>query len=301
MLLEVLEVNVLGIDIGGTSIKVCKMDENGYLTSFQEYPSFAKEGATKLINRVKEIIKAHSDITAIGISTAGQVNRQDGSIIYANENIPGYTGTNLKKIMEEYFQIPVLVENDVNAAALGEMYFGSGKPYKDFLCLTYGTGIGGAMIINGSIYGGTKGIAGEFGHIITHPHGKKCNCGKLGCYEMYASTTALVSQAFKLNSLYDNGRTIFSDYQKGKSSVTQIVESWIFEVAIGLTTLVHIFNPPAIILGGGIMEQEAIIKQVQITLKQLVMHSFSDVTLIPAGLGNKAGAMGAAALHLRNR
>lgn len=288
----------LGVDIGGTSIKIGLVDENKKLISFQEYPSFAKEGAEKLIERVINSINSFTEFGAIGISTAGQVNREDGSILYANENIPGYTGIALKKRIGDYFKVPVKVENDVNAAALGEKYFGNGQQYQDFLCITYGTGIGGSIVLNGSIYEGTNGLAGEFGHIITHPGGKRCNCGNLGCYEMYASTTALVHKAHQLNLNYNNGRSIFLGLQKQDKAIFNVVKNWVYEVAVGLTSLIHIFNPPAIIVGGGIMEQESIINLLRETLKKLTMNSFSDVKLVPARLGNQAGIMGAAALHL---
>ena len=139
----------------------------------------------------------------------------------------------MKDIFEEEFGVPVEVENDVNAAALGENYFGAGKKFSDFLCLTYGTGIGGAIVLNSEVYKGNNGIAAEFGHLILHPAGKKCNCGSLGCYEMYGSTTALVKNVLEIDSEYVSGRKIFEGLKQGDLKVEKVLNDWVLEVAYG--------------------------------------------------------------------
>lgn len=286
------------LDIGGTAIK-SGLYENGTLSEIRETATEAAAGGAHVVNRAKDIIASYRGICAfdrIGISTAGQVNPAEGTIIYANENIPGYTGTRLKDILEQEFQVPVDVENDVNAAAIGEASFGAGKNRSDFVCLTYGTGVGGALFANGKLYSGSSYSAGEFGAIIVHPEDRDASRDIFsGCYERYASTTALATSARKLDPAFSNGRIIFEHL--AEPEVQKVIDAWIMEIVYGLITIIHIANPSCAILGGGVMEQPYVLQQVKEKLFQNIMPSFGHVEIKKAELGNRAGMLGAAVLN----
>lgn len=285
------------LDIGGTAIKSGLYSDNT-LTDVQETPTEARLGGAHVVARTKEIIASYqqrASFERIGISTAGQVNPESGQIIYANENIPGYTGTPLAEIMKQEFHVPTAVENDVNAAALGESVFGAGKGLKHFVCLTYGTGVGGALFLDGRLYEGSSYSAGEFGAIVVHPEDRSIENDMFsGCYEKYASTTALVKNAMQFDASLDNGRKIFE--RIGEPDVKRLVDQWISEIIYGLTTIVHMLNPEGIILGGGIMEQPYIIEQLGALLYPNIMPSFRNIKLRKAALGNRAGLLGAAVM-----
>lgn len=283
---------VLVFDIGGTSIKhgICMNDR---LSEVKETPTDAKKGGRHVMDTVISLIKSmDADYEAIGISTAGQVNAAAGSIIYANQNIPGYTGTQIRQELEALFHVPVMVENDVNAAAMGEAIYGAGKDFDSFLMLTYGTGVGGAAVTNKEIFHGSSYSASEFGAIITHSDARLAGNDYFdGCYEKYASTTGLVKLAMEYNSSLDTGRKIFAALND--SRVVEIIDGWVDEIMLGLATLTHIYNPSCIILGGGVMEQPLIQEKISSKKERFIMPSFAHVQLIPAALGNSAGLLGA--------
>lgn len=281
------------LDIGGTSIKSA-VYENGGIFKFAETPTQASRGGAFVVRQALGIIRGMGRIDGIGISTAGQVDFENGKIRHANANIPDYTGTELRRILEMEFHVPAVIENDVNAAALGEGHYGSARGIKDFLCLTYGTGVGGAIVIDGKIYRGAGGSAGEFGSMVTH--GKQVVPEKRisGCYEEQASTAALVRRVRAIMPEITNGRQIFERIQE--PVVKKAVDSWIDEIAYGLVTLIHIFHPVCVLLGGGVMGQEYVVSAVRNRVMEKIMPSFQNVQIRAAELGNKAGLWGAAYL-----
>ena len=280
------------LDIGGTFIKSGVYD-GGKLDCEKETPTPANEGGIGLMECAKGILAEYQEFDAIGISTAGQVDTDRGEIRFANENLPGYTGTRVRQILEDAFAVPVAVDNDVNMAALGEACLGAGKDQADFLCLTYGTGIGGAIVQNRRIYRGSCFSAGEFGSIVTHGGAQMRQGGfPAGIYEKYGSATALVKRAREYDSSLENGKVIFSRLEE--PAVRELVDAWIGEVLLGLSSLIHIFNPSCIVLGGGIMNQPYILEELRRRIGGFVMPSFLNVRLERAQLGNRAGMLGAA-------
>ena len=284
--------NIAAFDIGGTAIKYClyRGPRAFQKDLVREIPTGIGQGGT-VLEKVGGILSSMSGFDAIAVSTAGQVDPVSGTVLYATDNIPGYTGTKVKEILESAFHVPVIVENDVNAAALGEAAFGAGKSYSDFLCLTYGTGIGGAIVIDKKIYYGSSCSAAEMGHLITHAGGRLCTCGNRGCYEAYASTTALVRTVEEHSGLTLNGREIFAQLGRN-AAVRGAVTEWMDEVIWGLVSLTHVFNPPCIILGGGIMNEPLIHDYIEKNIRKYLMKSYWNVAIKKASLGNTAGLQG---------
>lgn len=291
---------ILVFDIGGTAIKygICKDEE---LIFTNEIPTESHKGGPHILNTIKKMCtqtieeekktNPNEPFDGIGISTAGQVNSETGIITFANSNIPNYTGIDYRKELESLCGLPVMVENDVNSAAMGEAVYGAGKNSNSFLCLTYGTGIGGAIVINKQIYHGNNFSAGEFGSIVTHADVRLAGTDYFdGCYERYASTTALVAKSSAYNPSLINGREIFKHMDD--PNVVNIIHDWIDEICIGLMTLIHIFNPSCIVLGGGIMTQPYILNTLKEKLYPRIMPTFASVTITNASLGNNAGMLG---------
>ncbi len=281
---------IVTMDIGGTAIKTGIW--NGVALSDQkEWDTNAKQGGPYLMERVKQILHSYGTFDAIGISTAGQVNTMNGSIHYANDNIPNYTGMPVKTILEEEFHVPVAIENDVNAAALGELHFGAGKGLQSFLCITYGTGVGGAIIIDGKVYPGATFSGGGFGGILLHPEQMQADVEFSGCYEKCASATALVKKAMEVDTSLDNGRKIFESFDRPE--VKSVIDGWIDEIVYGLVTLIHIFNPSDILLGGGVLSQPYVISEVKQRVDEKISPGFRGTKIRQTSLGNQAGMMGA--------
>lgn len=285
---------ILTFDIGGTEIKYAFCDENFNITEKNSIPTNAHEGGKRIIERVIEIIKSCGAADRVGISTAGQVNSIRGEIVYATDSIPGYTGTRIKEIIEAATGIPTAVENDVNSAAIGEAVFGAAKGCENFICLTYGTGIGGAIYLNGKLFTGDSFSAGEFGHIVTHAGGRSCTCGGCGCYEAYASASALVRDVYEKTGKEMNGREVFENFSDPE--IRCVIDNWIDEIVIGLKGLVYIFNPSLVVAGGGIMNEGYITEQINMRLQKELMQSFRKVKVVKALMGNDANKLGAAYL-----
>lgn len=279
-------------DIGGTAIKA-GIWNGKEISDFREIDTLAYEGGLKITKRVIDLFKEYGDFDAVGISTAGQVDITDGSIYYANENLPNYTGLKVKDIFENEFNVPVFVDNDVNCAAYGELNFGAAQGLSDFLCLTYGTGVGGAIVIDGKIYYGSTFGGGSFGGIVTHPE-MIDGTDFSGCYENFASVSALVRNVSAIFPELNSGRRVFDAF--GHPEVRKIIDSWIDEVSFGLITLIHIFNPSDIVLGGGVMAQPYIIEKLTDIIAKNVSSQWNGVALHQAKLGNLAGLIGAASM-----
>ncbi len=292
---------VLTFDIGGTSLLCALFNDQAEIIWEQTFPSpgqYGGEAVTAEIITLAQAIKKDYPFQKIAIVSAGQIDPQKGQVVFATDNIPEYSGCKLAEKLQGALHCPVLVENDVNGAALGEYYFGAARGEDYFLTLTYGTGIGGAIIYQGKLLHGRNFAAGEWGHIVTHGGGLPCTCGGQGCYEQYASTKALLREAEKLLGTTVDGTTLFSAYQNNLQ-MAALVEQWLEEITFGLISLIHIFNPPLLVLGGGVMETPDLTQRIADKVMGKIMPSYRPVSIVPAALGNRAGIYGAYYLSLQ--
>lgn len=285
-------------DIGGTMTKygVYESQETQFrLIENDEFPSMANQGGRLMIDRLFEKVEELSSIytlDGISISSAGQINPNSGEVVFATDNIPGYTGLNLKKIFQERFQVPTAVENDVNCFLLGE--YARRSLSGDALGITLGTGIGGAIITDGKLMRGSSFSAGEIGHMQLVKDGTMCTCGLRGCFEQYASTKALKNLV--QNEMGISDLKLFFDLCKASDeTANRIFDRWIDDLTDGIKSLVHILNPETIVIGGaiaaqGVFLETAICKK----LKPKLMPSFAKrLQIIVSENGNENNLSGA--------
>ncbi len=285
---------ILCFDIGGTFIKYALCNEKFQLSEKQKMPTNAKEGGQAIIQRIIEVIESYDNIDRVAISTAGQVDSKNGIVVYSTDNIPYYTGMMVKSIIENKTGILTYVENDVNAVALGEARFGAAKGYSDFISLALGTGIGGAIYLNNKLYTGSTSAAGELGHMITHAGGKQCTCGGEGCFECYASANALINAVNKISDEPLDAFQIFEKENMSKPEIRSEIDKWIDEIILGLMNIIYIFNPPLIVIGGGIMNEDYIIELIDRKIYNKLMENFRNVKIERTKLGGDSALLGVA-------
>ena len=297
---------ILSIDIGGTAVKMGLVDHEGAIHARHEasvcFDHYQTPILTTVIREAQAFLaREGAQIEGIGVSATGQVDDRAGAVIGTNGKIPHYEGAQIKRDMEAAFGVPVFALNDANAAALGECFAGRAKGVQNVLMVTLGTGVGGGIVLGGKIFGGTRGIAGELGHFTLYQDGPRCPCGKRGCFESYAATTALVRRAKEATGEADmNGRIVFSRAADGDQAMLAVLSAWIDDIAAGISGLVHIFNPQMVLIGGGVSAQEALlIAPLRERVLRSVMPRFAEcLQLEAATLGNDAVMIGAARFYL---
>ena len=299
---------LLCIDIGGTAVKLGLVTREGKILARHEasvcFDGYATPILTTVIREGQAFLAregAAGRIEGVTISATGQVDDELGAVIGTNGKIPHYEGAQLRRDLETALGVPVCALNDANAAALGECFTGRARGMENVLMITLGTGVGGGIVLGGKIFGGTRGIAGELGHFTLYQDGAPCPCGKRGCFESYAATTALVRRAKEATGEADmNGRIVFSRAADGDQAMLAVLSAWIDDIAAGISGLVHIFNPQMVLIGGGVSAQEALlIAPLRERVLRSVMPRFAEcLQLEAATLGNDAGMIGAARFYL---
>jgi len=311
----------LGIDLGGTNIAVGLVDENSKIVYQDSTPTLASRPGEEIVKDmcalcekvVKESGHTMDEVASIGVGCPGTVDNKNGVIAYANnirmENFP------MRKLIQSHIDKPVNLENDANAAAYGE-YIANGNGVDDYIFITLGTGVGGGIIINKKIYRGFNCAGAELGHITLMVDGEQCSCGKKGCWEAYASVTALIRQteaAIKKNpeSLMAkiaerdgkvSGRTAFEAAKQGDKAALDVVAMYEKYIAEGLVSILNIFQPEKLVIGGGISrEGDYLLNPVKALVDKDDYNKHMPKTDIEiASLFNDAGIIGAAMAAANN-
>lgn len=309
----------IGIDLGGTNIVSSVVDDNYKIIATSKTPTNSPRTADEIFDdiarvSIEAIEKSNltiNDIDSVGMGTPGTVNGE-GIIEFAN-NL-GFNNVPAKKMLIERLGIEkVYIENDANCAALGEAYAGVGNGAKDFVAVTLGTGVGSGVIIDGKIVNGVNFAGGECGHMVIVVDGEQCSCGRKGCWEAYASATALIRQTKRAMDEYPDsymhqlaakegkvsGRTAFDAMRKGDIAGIKVVDQYIKYVACGLINLVNALQPEIICVGGGICnEGETLMQPLRryVQAERYSIHSKIQTEIVKAELGNDAGVIGAAIL-----
>ncbi|MCX8010121.1 MAG: ROK family protein [Ignavibacteria bacterium] len=310
--------NIIGIDIGGTSIKFGIVTVEGKLLSHFSLPSYANESPKRVISQLKIGIrqlldgKSLKDFLGIGIGTPGKVDTKTGNVSCL-PNFKDWNVINLQKVLGKSFPTKIRVDNDANAAALGELHYGAGKKTKNFILVTLGTGVGGGIIIDSKLVHGETGGAGEIGHISIDYDGPLCNCGQRGCVEAYVGNHYIKQRTIQqLNEYSDsmilelvNGNLDLIDpkiisiaSKKGDYLATKIIVDTGFYLGIALASAVNLLDIKTIIIGGGVSASgRKLFESIEKSVKMHGVKSIVDkVKVVPAKLKNNAGILGAATL-----
>ncbi|MDD3238092.1 MAG: ROK family protein [Candidatus Gastranaerophilales bacterium] len=308
----------IGVDVGGTNVKIALVDKKGAIVYSNSVPTRAEMGYEYTISNIKQAIydlmketKTSKDlIEGIGFGFPGQIDCDNG-IVRIAPNIPGWVNVPIASIIKEEFGIETRVDNDVRCAALGELNFGAGKGCHNLICITVGTGIGSGLIINGKLVRGANNAAGEIGHIKLQMHdGPICGCGDTGCLEAFASGPSIVAMAeeyiiggksTKYRELANPDITpyIVAEAAKQGDVVAKRIYNIIGEyIGIGLTSVVNLLNPEKIVIGGGVADAgDLLFEPIIRTIKTRAMPiQGSSVEVVHAELGNTAGVIGASLL-----
>ncbi|GBF35530.1 hypothetical protein DCCM_4659 [Desulfocucumis palustris] len=311
------------VDLGGTKIYTALADSRGKLLAETRVPTNPGEGMEAVIRRIAGTVEevynsggAGRDICCLGMGVPGPVDPETG-VLYQAPNL-GWRDVHLKKILQKRFAVPVLVDNDANLAALGEHTFGAGAGERNMVYVTVSTGIGGGLILDGKIYHGASGGAGEVGHMVVEPMGPLCGCGKRGCLEALASGTAMAARAREMAGA-GAGRAILAEAGgriedidagavaaaagRGDEEALEILWGAGRALGMGLANVVNLLNPGLVVLGGGAMNAgKPLWETMEEELRSRAMPgALERVKVVPAALGKRSGLLGAVALAMGGR
>jgi glucokinase len=248
----------IGVDLGGTNLRAAAIDADGKVLARISCPANYSAGPEQVAGEIARAVDSvrqqigSLDLLGVGIGVPGYIDIEAGIILGA-ANLPGFTGFPVRDRIQQHLGTPIILENDANAAALGEMWMGAGKNVKDLILLTLGTGIGGGIVIDGKVVHGFRGMAGEFGHMTVFPDGNPCGCGNTGCLEKHASASAVAAMGMMMHF----GREIKTAADvhtlalEGNDRAKQVFESMGRALGVALANLINAFNFPLYLLSGG--------------------------------------------------
>lgn len=292
----------VAIDLGGTNLKSAVVNSSGKILHQQTIPSKSKESAEEMLDHLILSIQRELDwgtrkrikILGIGLGIPGIVS-PDRGIVYQSPHFPNWKNFPILKKLKEKFSLSLVMSNDANMAALGEGWIGAARGKRNFVLLTLGTGIGGAIIIDQKIFHGDSGFAGEIGHLVIDRHGLPCNCGGRGCLEMYASSTG-ISHALVRQFPSPSPKTLFELAKKKDSFALKIYQQFGEALGVGIASILNLLDIETILLGGGLSAAWKFF--IPSTLESISKHIYETtakrIHLKKAKLGNQAGVIGAA-------
>ncbi|MBM3811322.1 MAG: ROK family protein [Acidimicrobiia bacterium] len=298
----------IGVDLGGTNLRAAAVNRDGKMLDKIAISTNLGAGRDTVINDIVTAIRklrrkmAGGSLVGVGIGVPGFILIEKGMIV-GSHNMPGFDNFPVRDEISRLLGSPVILENDANAAAMGEKWMGAGRGVDDLILLTLGTGIGGGIISGGKVLHGSVGMAGELGHITIIPSGNVCGCGNHGCLEKHASATAIESMA-NLLALGENlsARDVYELAQGGNDNARRIFQSMGTALGLGLATLINIFNFPLYLLSGGVLPAWEFFAPPM--MEQVRKRSFTfrnaETRIEPAILGNEAGLYGAACLPFQS-
>lgn len=289
----------IGVDLGGTNVRVAKVSELGDVIQEVKEPSEVKQGRDHVVAKIIRMIKTldnYQEAKGIGLAVPGPVDTQKRVMTIAT-NVPGFEGFEFAKIMEEELKLPVYLDNDVNAAGIGEAVLGAGKDYPIVYYVTISTGIGGAAIINGKVLSGRYGYAGEIGNIIIDRNRKKHNFLNIGAVENEASGLAIIRKASEVFGYeFTSAKELFDLAANNDPQAMKMVDELAYDIAVMLSAIAHVIDPHIFVFGGGVMKsKDVFFPLVEKHFQSLVHEKMRDVKFETAKL-SEPGIIGAAML-----
>lgn len=286
----------IGIDLGGTSIKGGLIDEEGNILKKVKKDTVTARGKTQVLERISQVIDMLKDDNLIGIAigSPGFIDSDEGKVLKVGGNIKDWAGTKIKGELEKkHPNIPIFVENDANVAAICEHWLGAAKEYDNFIMMTLGSGLGGAIYIeNHGLIKGHRYRGGELGHAIFIPEGKLCSCGQKGCVEQYISGNAVENIYEKRAGFKKKGKDIFKSMNDDKIA-NEVVHEFSHNLGIYISSLKNIFDPQGIVIGGGVINSKAYWWDKMIESYMDYCNDWEDMDIVPAEFLNNAGMIGA--------